>query len=435
MEQSLKKRFLGNTGWLLAQNIYSMLLSLIVGSLSARYLGPSNYGLIGYGTSLVSLFTAISRLGLDAVVINEIITCPQKRGSYIGTALVMRLCASVLSIFAIEAFVLIIEPGNTDLLWITLFQAIAIVLQIHEIFNYWFQSELKSKYVVIASSIALTISSIWRIVLLKFGANVYWFALSSSIQALVILLVTSIIFQRDFRSKLTCSFSDMKYLFSKSKHFIIANLAITIYTQTDKIMIGKFLNEEALGFYTAAMTVATLWEFVPQAIVNSARPIVIKNRASNYSDYIKKEQYLLLVITGLGILAGLGFTLFGKLVLHILYGEEYMSALSTLYILIWSTSLAMIGTARSVWIIAEELYAYQKNMVLIGAVLNVFLNIVLIKYIGINGAAISTLLSQISVQFIAPLLFRETRMFVRIYFSSFRYLGEIAQDITGIFRK
>ena len=56
-ESNEKMRFLNNTSWMLAQQIYSMILSLVVGSLSARYLGPSNYGLLSYGSSLISLFT------------------------------------------------------------------------------------------------------------------------------------------------------------------------------------------------------------------------------------------------------------------------------------------------------------------------------------------------------------------------------------------
>ena len=63
LEKIFKNKFITNTNWLLFKNIYSMLLSLVVGSLSVRYLGPSNYGLIGYGTSLVNLFNAISQLG------------------------------------------------------------------------------------------------------------------------------------------------------------------------------------------------------------------------------------------------------------------------------------------------------------------------------------------------------------------------------------
>ena len=61
-ESNEKMRFLNNTSWMLAQQIYSMILSLVVGSLSARYLGPSNYGLLSYGSSLISLFTMISSL-------------------------------------------------------------------------------------------------------------------------------------------------------------------------------------------------------------------------------------------------------------------------------------------------------------------------------------------------------------------------------------
>ena len=91
-------RFVGNTNWLIFQNIYSMMLSLVVGALSARYLGPSNYGLIGYGTSLVNLFTSISQLGLDSILMNEMVCHPEKKGTIMGTALCMRLVASTISI-------------------------------------------------------------------------------------------------------------------------------------------------------------------------------------------------------------------------------------------------------------------------------------------------------------------------------------------------
>ena len=50
------KKFISNSGWMMGQQIYSMIISLVVGSLSARYLGPSNYGLINYGASIISFF-------------------------------------------------------------------------------------------------------------------------------------------------------------------------------------------------------------------------------------------------------------------------------------------------------------------------------------------------------------------------------------------
>jgi len=408
----------------MAQNIYSMLLSIVIGSLSARYLGPSNYGILGYGTSLVTLFVSISKLGLDSVVINELVVKPEKKGAYIGATLVMRLVASIISVIGISAFVLFIEPGNALLLKVTFFQSLAIIFQVHETFNYWFQTELKSKYFVMSSIIGLTITGVWRIYLLYSSASVEWFALSASIQALVVLIMTATIFRKIAHLKLSAYLSDMKYLLSRSHHFIIASMSVAIYMQTDKIFLGKILDQEAVGIYTAAMTIAMLWVFIPNAIINSAIPLIISEREKNYNEFIKRQKVLMLVITMLGIIAGIVILAFGKLAVLILYGNAYNQSIVTLNILIWSTSLSILGTAISVWIVAEGLNVYQKYMVFIGAVVNFVANLIMIPLVGINGAALATFFSQFVVQFIAPLLFKQTRPILKIYLESFAMINK-----------
>ena len=433
---SLKRKFISNTSWQLVQTIYSMLLSLIVGSLSARYLGPSNYGLIGYGASLVSLFSSVCKLGMDGVVINEIVKKREKTGDYIGAVLILRLISSIIAIAAIYVAVAIIEPDNQVLQVVTFLQSIAIVLQVHEVFNYWFQAELLSKYYVIASVIGLTVMSVWRINLLRIGASVEWFALSSSIQALVVLLVTGLVFARMSHMRLHCHLSDMKYLMSLGHHYIIATIAVTLYMHTDKIMIGKMLSEESVGYYTAAMTIATLWEFVPGAIINSARPIILGDRENNYSGYIHKLQLLMLFMTVMGIVVGVGILLLGGVAIYILYGREYAVATPILSILIWSTCFAQIGTARTVWIVGEGKNSYQKYMVLMGAILNVVLDYLFILAWGLQGAAIATLISQAFVQFGAPLFFNEIRPFTRIYFDSFKLVKKFEwHEIVSLLRR
>ena len=137
IQRLVKSKFVANTNWLLFKNIYSMLLSLVIGALSARYLGPSNYGLIGYGASLVSLFTSISQLGLHNVLLNELLRNPDGKGKTIGTALAMRLAASVISFFCVLIFIRIMEPGNRILLVITALQAFAIICNVYELLNEW----------------------------------------------------------------------------------------------------------------------------------------------------------------------------------------------------------------------------------------------------------------------------------------------------------
>lgn len=427
-EKSVAKKFIGNSGWMIGQQLYNMILQLVVGSLSARYLGPSNYGLINYGASIISFFSIICRLGLDSVIINEMIKRPEKRGSYLGSALVMRCSTSVASLFCIMAIVRVLEPNNTVLHVITLLQAFAVILQSYEVFTYWFQLNLKMKYVSIATMIAQTVVGVWRIMLLATKASVYFFAFSSSIQYLVCGGVVIYCFRREHNSlKLSYSKDDATYLIRGSYHFIISGLAVTFYSQIDKIMIGKFLDSSEVGIYTAAATIAALWEFVPNALINSARPLIIEPREKDYNKYLKRFQQLLLAITILSVVVGVVVTVLGKIAILILYGKQYLEATAPLGILIWATGFAMIGTARGIWIVAEGFNKYTKYYVFIGAAVNFALNLLFIPTLGITGASVTTLISQITVAFISPLFFKKARQFDAIYFGAFSQYRELLE--------
>lgn len=418
-------RFIGNTNWLIFQNIYSMGLSLIVGALSARYLGPSNYGLIGYGASLVNLFTSISQLGIDNVLINEMMKHPEEKGKVLGTALCMRMFSSCVSFVCAMILVVLIEPGNYVLWFITAIQAFAIALRAYELLNEWFLSEMKSKYYVIANMCGQTVVGVWKLVLLALQASVVWFAASTTVQALVCgsIVITLFLIMRDF--KLGFRWQYAKDIFSRSKHYVFAGIAVSLYTQMDKVMVGRMLGETEVGIYTAAMTIAMLWEFIPTAIFNSSRTMILEAKTRNEEEYREKLKALFFGISVLGILVGIAVQIFGKLAVWILYGEEYMDAVPVLQLLIWSTTFAMIGLARNVWSVAEEKNKYTEYYPICGAIFNLIFNALAIPVWGIFGAALGTLLAQIIVALVAPMLWKDTRPFVKLYlesWGSWRYL-------------
>lgn len=420
-----KNKFIANTNWLLFKNIYSMLLSLVVGSLSVRYLGPSNYGLIGYGTSLVSLFNAISQLGLNSIIMSELLRKPEEKGKTLGTALVMRLVASVVSFFCVLLFVCIVEPGNQVLFVVTALQALVLICNTYELLNEWFLSELQSKVYVVASSIGATIVGGWKILLLVLGASVQWFAASTTIQALVCGGIIFVIFFKKKQFRLGYSFSRAREIFGKSKHYIISGLAIALYTQMDKVMLGKMMGEREVGLYTSAMTVAMLWEFVPQSIINSARAVILEKKNVNNEEYLRLFRILLLCISLMGIGVGVGIQLFGKWVILLLYGRAYKEAVPLLQILIWSTSFAMLGTARGIWNVAEDKNQYVKYYTIIGGLFNLFFNYFAIQVWGMAGAAVGTLLSQMLVSLGSPMFWKDTRPFVKLYMSSWKYMTQL----------
>lgn len=414
---------------MIGQQVYYMVLSLVVGALSARYLGPSNYGLLNYGTSIISFFTIVSKLGLDGVIINEMIKRPEKRGSFLGSALVARLLVSIVSVGMVMVIVNALEPDNEALQIVTLLQSFVIIMQSYEVLTYWFQMNLKMKYVSIATMIAQTVVVGWRILLLVLKASVNWFALSASIQFFVCGIVVAAFFLKEKDVKLKFSINDASYLIKNSYHFIISGLAVVFYMQIGKVMIGKFFGNELVGIYTAATVIAAMWEFVPNAIINSARPLIMEQKSKDENKYLKQFQILLLGITVLAIIVGIAVLLLGNIAIKVLYGAQYMAAAIPLSILIWSTGFAIIGTARGVWIVSEGLNQYTKYYIFMGAIFNFALNFIFIPKWGIVGAAITTLLSQIFVAFVAPLFFKKTRVFVKIYFDSLKLFPELVTQI------
>ncbi len=420
-----ESKFIESTTWVLAQNIFSMIVSLVIGSLSARYLGPSNYGLLNYGNSIISFFLSLSSLGISSILVVEMIKKPEKQGAYIGTSIFLRFITSLISFILIWMIVRMLEPGNRLLMTITLLQSTILFFNIYEILLCWFQMKLTMKYVSIATMVSLVLTGAWKIFLLATNQSVELFALNSSVSSLVTGIIVFLYFMRDAHPKMTVDLEAGRHLFENSRHFMISDIAILIYTQLDRIMLGKLVSAEATGLYSSASAIAYMWQFVPYALINSARPILLEKLQKDKEEFNRNYKVLLLGITVVCVMFSLGIMAFGKMIIMILYGPQYIEANTSLWVLVWASTFAMIGTARSIWIVGNDLNRFVTFYTVCGAITNIVLNFILIPLLGINGAALSTLASQFVVAMVAPTFIKETREFIHIYLGSFSSYKEL----------
>lgn len=423
VKSKIKGKFIKNTSWLLFENIFRMVLSMIVTSLMARYLGTHNFGVISYGIAYISIFATISKLGIDSILVHEIIQKREETGKMVGTTIVLRFISSLLSVLIIYVVVAYLNPDNTTLQIITFLQSISLIFVAFDTVGFWFQSNLESKFAVISKSVAFILVSIWRLGLIYFNASVEYFAISTILETFVI---GAFIFAYYFKYKgqrLGFSLKIAKGLLSKSYHFIIAGLLVTIYTQISRIMTGQIAGETAVGIYAAAATVSSLWVFVPNSLIESARPVVMTAKSNNEGVYVKRYKQLLCSIIWLGVVASVMITVLSKPIIIIIFGNQYIESIGVLAILIWSRIFSLIGTARSIWLVSENFIKYQKYFVGIGAIVNVVLNLILIPSFGAMGAAVATLFAEIFSSTLALLLFKETRPLLRIIFESFIFKG------------
>ena len=400
-------RFFSNVIWDMGGKVFQMFLTLVVGMLTARYLGPSNYGVIGETASYVSFFSVICQLGFNSTAVKEIMDNKEREGEILGTAIFFRVCTSLISTVAITCLLYVLKDGDRVIVWVAFLQSLSLVFQSFEMIHYWYQSRLETHVSVKIQSFAYIVMAVYKIALLVLGKSVEWFAFSTALEMAVVAAALIFIYGKGEGKKLTISIDAGIELLKSSYHFILSGLMVTIYSEMDKIMLGEMLSEAAVGFYTAATKVSSMWSFVLIALINSSRPVIISSRNHSQELYVKQNKRLYAAVIWIGIAAGLGITALGKWIIYFMYGEAYLPATSSLQISAWYTMFAMLGTARGIWIVCENKAKYVKYYLGIGAVINVILNYLLIPAFGPGGAAAATLITQIFTAVLAPALFKE----------------------------
>jgi O-antigen/teichoic acid export membrane protein len=210
-----------NSIWIMIGKVLQMLVSLVVGMLTARYLGPSDYGLINYSSSYVSFFTPIYTLGLSSILVNELIKKPNKQGEVLGSSILLRLIGSLIASVFIIVWVYCIHPSDNVLLIVTSLQCVAIFFQWSDLFNYWCQSELNSKVSVLIQLVAYLFTSIYKIWLLATGKSVVWFAFSISLDYILQAVFYLFYFKKRTGQKYSFNPMTAKELFKNSYHYIL----------------------------------------------------------------------------------------------------------------------------------------------------------------------------------------------------------------------
>lgn len=416
----LRSKSIENSFWIIAEQVFQMLVSLVVGVLSARYLGPQNYGTLNYTASFVTFFNSIATLGMEGVVIKKMIDDPSREGAYLGGCVVLRLGSSLLSVISIEIIIWQLNPGDQLKLWLGLIQGVQLFWRSLLILDSWFQRYLKSKFVSIGKMAACLIVAAYRIFLLATGKPVIWFAFAATISEMVVALTGLVFYRRESSQKLQADIHSGMEVLKESYHFILSGLMVAVYSQMDKIMIGSMLGDVEVGLYTTANTISSMWVFIPTAIINSFRPMILELKSEKYDDlYLRRLKQLYSALIWMCIAFSLFVMLFGRLLIWLLYGKAYLAATGALQICAWYELFAVIGTARGIWVLAEEKNKYVKYYLAIGAVVNLILNSWWIPAFGINGAAFATLVTQITTSLLAPLLFKETRAHTKIVLEAF----------------
>ena len=404
-----KNRVVKNASWIIGIQIVKSLLGLVISMLTARFLGPSNFGLINYAASIVAFVTPIMYLGLNGVLVQEIVNTPEKEGEILGTSVTMTFLSSLLCVIGVISFAAAVNRGERETVIVCALYSTLLIFQSLELLNYWFQAKLLSKYASGVALFAYAVISGYKIYLLAAHKSIYWFALSNALDYMIIVIGLFIVYKRLGGGRLRFNLSTARRLWGKSRYYIVSNMMIAIFAQTDRIMLKLMINDAATGYYSAAVACAGMTGFVFAAIIDSFRPLIFDDKKTDEIRYEKDMCRLYGIIIYLSLLQSLVITLFSGLIIKILYGAAYSASINALKLIVWYTTFSYLGSVRNIWILAENKQKYLWIINLSGALANVALNYILIPITGIMGAALASLVTQIFTNVIIGFIIRPIR--------------------------
>jgi len=405
------RRYFANTSWIFAEQILRLVAELLVGVWVARYLGAEQFGVLSYAIAFVAIFSTIAKLGLDSIVVRELVIKPSQKDKYLGTAFWLKFGGAFFSL-AVVALALQLTSNNYTTKLYILIIACGMISQSFEVVTFYFQSQVQAKYISSGKLMQLLLSSLLKIYLVYVDGDLKWFVLVSLVDQITLAAAYFIVYRRQQLGGFIRSFdyATAKQLLKDSWPLIFSGFVVMIYMRIDQVMIKEMLGDKEVGVYSVAVRLSEVWYFIPMVITNSLFPSVINAKKVSQELYYARLQRLYSFMVWIAIAVAIPTTFLSDWLVAILYGEAYQGAGQILKIHVWASVFVFLGVASSAWLTSENLQRYAFSRTFAGAVINVVLNLVLIPAYGILGAVIATVIAQSMAAFIFDVFTKKTRV-------------------------
>ncbi len=418
-----------NTAWLLLEKIVRSVMTIFVGALVVRHLGPEQYGLIAYAIALIALFQSIVSLGLEGVIVREILAndvdernvCKNKKflnrkeisresnklyiELLISSTFLVRLLFGIMLLALAAITTGMLKEWSLTAIALTILMGGPLIFQAADIFDLWNQSKLNSKVTAILKMLSYLISNGLRVILVEMEADILWFAAVFFLEAFVIAY--GLFFAYTISNRILYNFNVqaeiLKNLIKETWPVTIASLSATVYSRFDQLTLENYLGPKELGIYSAALLFATGSYFIPGIICASVMPVAVKAKQKSFGEYIKilRLTYIFLLLSAL-VICGITWLL-ADYIFGLFYTEEFNEGIKILQIYAIANIPVYVGVVHGIWMVNDKKLKLSIHRALLGAVTAVGLCLHLVPIYGMVGAACSTIAALMVADIVVPI--------------------------------
>ena len=405
------KKILKNISWLTFERVFQLILSVFVGIWIARYLGPSDFGLMNFAIAFGSIFGPFIGMGVSSILLRELIKHPKNKDVLSGTAFWITFVTGLIVTIIMDILILFVRPNDFEAFLVVFVLSLGNVLLAFDVISIWFDSKTESNKTVLARNLGLIFSYMLRIYFILAGFPLIFFMIAALFDSVIRVILFLFFYYKDKQNIFLWRFDFQvaKKLLSVSWPLVFSGVMIVIYMKIDQVMIGLMFSDYEVGLYSVAVKLSEVVYFLPGVIMVSLLPSLIKSKLVSKKFYQERLQKLFDFMTWFPFILILPIFFFSSQIIVFLYGQEYIIAGQTLAISIWALFAVFIKVAVENYLLNENLTKIIFFTSFLGSISNVLLNLIFIPFWGINGAALTTVISYLIASYLGLIFFKETR--------------------------
>lgn len=422
-----------NSGWLLIDKFARLFLGLLTTAMIARHIGPAAFGIWNFAIALTTIIGSLAILGLDKVVVKEVVSHPERQERIIASALAMRFVSGIIS-FLFCMIIVIVTKHNTPLyIYCTIVTAFTIILQSFDVFDYFYQAKNEVQRVIIPKVSVFILFCILKIVFIYLDGTLLSFLWLSFAELLITYLIILWYYLISTKTNLliAISLTEMKQLFFHSWPLMFTGVLVLLYMKSDQLMLDTFGTPAQLGEYAAAARISELWYAIPTVIATAILPGLVEKRHTDIGAYHTAIERWLRLSCWISTMIAVCMSCAAPMLTRILYGAQYPQSGQILSIHIWANIPVFVGVVIMQYQIVEGKYKTNLYATVAGIIVNITANFLLIPLYGGTGAAISCVSSYITV--ISTLIILDSTGQVSIFLQRILHPGLVVADARHMF--
>lgn len=363
--------------------------------ISARYLGPKNFGIFSLAMAITNILVVITDFGTSSLGTREGARDYNIISKYISNIIFLKIFFCI--IVLISGWFIINKLGYTpDKIQavVMLFPSV-VFLTFVQTFNAVFQATEKMFFIPLGKLIDGIILIGGIFLLIYFKSSTIGFIILYTIAALMVFIYSFLIVWNKFTHfTIVCEKGLLKEIIKETMPFAIGIILSTFYYWNSSALLSLWRNDTETGLFTASLRLVLGTTFIPSAFVGSIYPILSRTFviAKEKMEYILEKALKYMIIFAIPLCF---FTQFcAQKIIHFFYGVTYLPSAHLLEILIWWAGIIYLNA-----VFAHFFYSINKQSVIaiqtfLAVIVNVSLNLLLIRKIGARGACFSLVVAE-----------------------------------------